>query len=126
MRKKTSREDYVVTTPGISWRGISVLSLSPSVSSSVVFRVDVATAVRFAECFTAIKSKRLEVMAWCDVEVDQLTGKKVSKKDIKLKHLIVDHISGWLWFACFIIVILALLSPFSGCCWVALFPELLG
>ncbi|KAL8112476.1 hypothetical protein AgCh_019980 [Apium graveolens] len=116
--KETDRKDYVVTTRGITWQqisnNVSVLSLSPSVSSDVVFRVDLATAVRFREVFTATKSKRLQVMAWCKVEVDQITGKKVSKKAIKLKHLIKNHVSGWVIFVFVIMIVPTILSPCSG------------
>uniref|UniRef100_A0A166FAF5 Late embryogenesis abundant protein LEA-2 subgroup domain-containing protein n=2 Tax=Daucus carota subsp. sativus TaxID=79200 RepID=A0A166FAF5_DAUCS len=116
--KKTDRKDFVVTTRGMAWQEISnnvpVLSLLPSVSSDVVFRVDLATAVRFREFMTGTKSKRLETMAWCEVEVDQMTGKKSSDKAIKLNHMIKHHLSGWLVFGLIILLLATFLSPCLG------------
>ncbi|KAL1830069.1 hypothetical protein ACET3Z_008481 [Daucus carota] len=118
LQAETDRKDYVVTTRGITWQeisnNVSVLSLTPSVSSDVVFRVDLATAVRFRQFLTGIKSKRLQTMAWCKVEVDRVTGKKKSNKAIKLRHMIKRHLSGWIIFASITLLLTTLFSPCLG------------
>ncbi|KAL8111065.1 hypothetical protein AgCh_026714 [Apium graveolens] len=90
VEKHTERKDYVVMTNGITWQDIS-----KNVSSSrVVFRVDLSGSVKFKEYMFKVKSKRRKIMAWAKVEVDANTGKKISKKGVKLKHMINHHPSG--------------------------------
>ena len=102
VKAETDRKDFVVTAQG--WQEISNMSVSSDV---VVFRVDLATAVRFRHYITGIKSKRLRTMAWCKVEVDRITGKKKSNKAVQLKHMIERHPNcGWIIFA-FIIFLLS-------------------
>ncbi|XP_017233772.1 protein NDR1 [Daucus carota subsp. sativus] len=92
---ETDREGYVVTTRGITLQEIS----NVSVSSNVDFRVDLATAVRFRHYIAGIKSKRLQTMAWCNVEVDRITGKKKNNNAIELQHVVIRHPSAWISFA---------------------------
>lgn len=82
----------MVTTQGNSWEDIPKNMSSPS---GVVFRVDLATVVRFKDYISGVKSKKLEIMAWAKVKVDPAPGKEISKEGIELKHMIEHHISGW-------------------------------
>ncbi|KAL1830064.1 hypothetical protein ACET3Z_008476 [Daucus carota] len=93
LNAETDRIGYVVTTRGITWQEISN---NVSVSSEVVFIVDLATAVRFRHNIAGIKSKRLRTMAWCEVEVDRITGKKKSNNAIGFQHEVIRHRSGWI------------------------------
>ncbi|KAL1830066.1 hypothetical protein ACET3Z_008478 [Daucus carota] len=105
---ETDRKGYVVTPRGITWQEISNVSVSSDV---VVFRVDLASAVRFRHYITGIKSKRLRTMAWCNVEVDRITGKKKSNKAIRLKHVVIRHPSAWIIFAFVIVLLSTLVVP---------------
>ncbi|WOG90228.1 hypothetical protein DCAR_0209471 [Daucus carota subsp. sativus] len=107
IQSETDRRDFVEIS-----KNVSVLSLLPSVSSDIDFRVDLATAVRFRYFIMGFQSKRLQVMAWCKVEVDRITGKKANKKAIRLKHMIKNHLGGWVIL---VGVILLVLTPLSFC-----------
>ncbi|KAL8119260.1 hypothetical protein AgCh_016687 [Apium graveolens] len=114
IKKDTDRNAYVVTTPGYSWQTISNNVSSPS---GVVFRVDMGSAVKFREFFSKAKSKTRKIMAWADVEVDRNSGKKTSKKAIKLKHLIKHHVNGWVTFVFIFMIVATILTP----CWCFVF-----
>lgn len=111
IKKSTDRSGYVVTTPGYSWQEISKnVSSSPA---GVVFRVDLGSAVKFREFFSKARSKKRKIMAWADVEVDRNSGKKTSKKDIQLKHMIKHHVNGWVTFVFIFMIVATILTP----CW---------
>ncbi|KAK1364566.1 hypothetical protein POM88_040127 [Heracleum sosnowskyi] len=86
---ETERNIFVVIANRISWQQLSKNSSSPSSADVVNFRVDLSTAVRFRDNLSKVKSKTRRIMAWANVEVDRVSGKKTSKKDIKLKHMIM-------------------------------------
>lgn len=115
-------------TKGLSFQEISNnRSLSPSSSTSnVVFRVDLASGVKFREDFTKAKSKTRKIMAWAKVEVDPITGKKIRKEPIELKHMIKHHVNGRVnvLFAFFILA--AVLSPCWCYCFMGYFCKLIG
>ncbi|KAL1813530.1 hypothetical protein ACET3Z_023595 [Daucus carota] len=114
IKKKTDRNAFVVTTPGNSWQQISK---SESSASHVIFRVDLGSGVKFRELFSKAKSKTRKIMAWADVEVDLVSGKKTSEKAIKLKHMIKHHVSGGVTFFFAFMIIVSILTP----CWCLLF-----
>nr|XP_017256715.1 PREDICTED: protein NDR1-like [Daucus carota subsp. sativus] len=118
INKETDRNAYVVTTPGNSWQQIS--KSESSASHVIIFRVDLGSAVKFRELFSKAKSKTRKIMAWADVEVDPVSGKKTSEKAIKLKHMIEHHVSGGVTFVFAFMIIVTILTPywcflFLGC-----------
>ena len=106
--------------PGISWREIS-----KNATSVIFFRVDLAGVVRFSEL--NFKSKKREIMAWAKVELDPVSGKRMSKKAVQLEHTIKHHVSGWFTFFFVYLMIATILSCLwcclclvgvtLGCCW---------
>ncbi|KAF1002665.1 hypothetical protein AG4045_012500 [Apium graveolens] len=71
IESKTQRKDFVVMTQGLSLQEISS-------NRSLIFRVDLGTAMKFREIFSKAKSKTRKIMAWAKVEVDPITGKKIT------------------------------------------------
>lgn len=108
----THRSDYVTT------RAVE-LSKNESSYLLVVFRVDLATAVRFK--YSSWTGKRHKVVVRGDVEVNGVTGKKESQKGIKLKPYAGHHHSQAVYRAVFgisisIYALLSLVWLVSICC----------
>ncbi|WOH03008.1 hypothetical protein DCAR_0522399 [Daucus carota subsp. sativus] len=82
--KKTNQQTSVMLNPGISWREIS------KNATSVISRVDLAGVVRFSQLHY-FKSKKRKIMAWAKVELDPVSGNRMSKKAVRLKHTIKHH-----------------------------------
>ncbi|WOH03006.1 hypothetical protein DCAR_0522396 [Daucus carota subsp. sativus] len=82
---KAHPQASVVLKQGLSWQGIS------RNATSVAFRVDLAGGVRFTA--NRIRLKKLKIMAGAKMEVDPVTGKRISKKAVRLKHMIKSHLS---------------------------------
>lgn len=78
---KTARREEVVETHGVPWGAVyNVVSNG----SSVVFRVDLRTKVRYRILF--FNTKRHGLVVGANVDVNS-SGEKVAKKGIKLKSL---------------------------------------
>lgn len=124
LKKETKRKVYVVTTQGTSWKEIlSNVSLS---NSNVTFRIDLSSAVKFKELFSRTKSKRRKIMAWGKVEVDRITGNKISKKAVELKHMIIHHVDGWVKFFNVFMIIACILTPCWCFCFLGCICRLVG
>ncbi|KAM2000445.1 hypothetical protein COP2_007736 [Malus domestica] len=87
--KKTATKKVVVGPQGLNWTAVSS-GVYPN--GSAIFRVDLATEVRFKIMFWRTKRHRLNVGA--DVLVND-SGGKVNRKDIKLSAAPDHHLIGF-------------------------------
>nr|XP_017251191.1 PREDICTED: protein NDR1-like [Daucus carota subsp. sativus] len=102
---KTHPQASVVLKQGLSWQEIS----RNATSVTVAFRVDLAGVVRFSEF--NVESKKLKMMAGAKVEVDPVTGRRISKKAVGLKHMIKHHQSGSVTFFLVFMIIATIFAP---------------
>lgn len=84
--QKTAKKNASVETLGVNWTDVVAKN------ESVVFRVDLATAVRFKIMFW--KTKRHKLMVGANVTLNQEGSKMNKKKGIKLKSGVGKNMGG--------------------------------